>query len=213
LEYLSVGPQQPNTKLKKLLLPSKLRICLLSVSEYIQQRTTEMGVSVYSMAKMLTNTMTVMLVLSSVLAAAGGQVVDTDDLKCKGAVVFYGENYSKLNEIQESPKRTSISLLEVEKIKAENCCFFIYSGRNHKGTKKFFFAEEVKEANQIGFKKVKSIKKVSCQQQQDTQQASPYALVIGCVVGAVIVVAAVLVIATKIYRRKQFESVSTSGDA
>ena len=165
----------------------------------------------YSMAKMLTNTMTVMILLLSAVSTAGGQVLDVEEFGgCEGAprLVFYGENYVKLREEQDQ-RKTKINLSEVEKIKAEGCgCFYIYSGRNYKGGSEYFSSEQVIDRNQIRFNKVQSIEQVDC-----TQQASPYALVIGAVVGAVILVAAVLVIATKIYRRRQFQGVSTSENA
>ena len=166
------------------------------------------------MANIMTNAMPA-LVLVFVLSIVSASIADDGSIgagsfkKCEGGprVEFYGENFTKLRHEQGSQKRTKINLSEVEKIKAECGCFYIYSGKNYRSRSEYVPVGEVIDRNQIRFNEVKSIEQVEC-----TQAASPYALVIGAVVGAVIVVAVVLVIATKIYRRRQFQGVSTTGD-
>ena len=138
--------------------------------------------------------MFVMLLVITMMGVTDANVLDSGDKngECQGNVVLY--------EGSEETKVTEDGDVEVvvDKVMVEGCgCFTIHSKKGGRG--KSFFLRSVHGAvspSDIGWAKVRSVRKVACE-----NRAMPLWGVILLVVGVVVVTGALAVLGLKKYRQ------------
>ena len=123
------------------------------------------------------------------------QVFETEQNKdeCKGSVTLYeGSN----NTVVTEDGNVSVT---VDKVKLEGCgCFTIHSRKGGRGRSYFLGRAGEYTAEDIGWSKVRSVKRAECE-----RWAMPVWAVILIVVGLVVVAGVLAVFGFKKYRQKQ----------
>merc|ERR1711970_16088 len=143
-----------------------------------------------------TNMMTTVktfILLFSILQHSHGQVIDVGEREgeCKGALtLFEGSEETIVTKDEDSIK------VNVDRVKMEGCgCFTLHTKKSGRG-KSFFLGKSGEySGEQLGLKKVRSVRRVSCE-----RRAMPMWSVILLVVGLIIVTGFVAVFGFRKYR-------------
>merc|ERR1719244_1001416 len=140
------------------------------------------------------------IILFSILHKSLGQVGEVPELPkdCKGALTLYeGSEETIVTKDEDSIK------VSADRVKMEGCgCFTLHTKKSGRG-KSFFLAKSGEySGEQLGLKKVRSVRRVSCE-----RRAMPMWSLILLVVGLIIVVGVVAIFGFRKYR--QYSRVKT----
>jgi hypothetical protein len=100
-----------------------------------------------------------LLIIVLILPEYRGNIIDADDREgeCKGSVTLYEGSEETVVTEDQNVKVT------VDKVKVEGCgCFQLHNKKNGKG-RSYFLGRGEHTGDDIGWKKVRSVRKVECE--------------------------------------------------
>merc|ERR1712072_109250 len=146
------------------------------------------------------STVNTIILLLTILHPSHGQVIDVGEREgeCKGALTLYEESKETIVTKDEDSIKVS-----VDRVKMEGCgCFTLHSKKSGRG-KSFFLGKSGEySGEQLGLKKVRSVRGVSCE-----RRAMPMWSLILLVVGLIIIMGVVAIFGFRKYR--QYSRVKT----
>ena len=152
----------------------------------------------------------VTLVILSTKTISVSSLVETSDVDatgCHGSISFFKDDVVQ----PPSPftdSMTNISL-SFDSVTVSGCkCFIIFKGKNYRSSQFKLYPGNVYPVSEVGFKKVKSIKSVKCE-----NMASPTWMVVLIAAVAVVVIAITAFVGIKCYKQRRFSSVPQQDSA
>jgi len=126
---------------------------------------------------------------------------DIDTTGCHGSLSFFKDSVVQTpSPITESVTAINLSF---DSVKVSGCkCFIIFKGKNYRSSTFKLYPGNTYPISEVGFKKVKSIKEVKCE-----NMASPTWMVVLIAAVAVVIITIGAFVGFKCYKQRRFTSV------